>query len=117
MTRRVIGDYEVKDHTVSALMEETNDYYRLFDRPAGRYRATYDFDDAGRIAGALIDNSGQKRDPGRYDEFVAWTNEHHPGLLDELMPDGRIGPALEKAKRWKETLVEWRAATGLPPIE
>jgi hypothetical protein len=54
---------------------------------------------------------------GRYDEFVAWAKANRPGVLEELMPEGEMDPALEKAKLWKKTLVEWREATGLPPIE
>lgn len=116
-TSEVVGEYEVRDHTVSARVRETNDYYRLLDRPASVFRATYYFDDNDRIAGILIDGSGEERDPGRTDEFMAWAKANRPGLIETLMPDDNIDPAIEKAKLWKRALTEWRAEAGLPPIE
>ena len=116
-TSEVIGEWEIGDHMVSARVQETNEYYRLLDRPASTYRATYYFDDNNRISGLLIDGSEQTRDPGRTDEFMAWAKEHRPGLIEKLMPEGRMDPALEKAKLWKQTLLEWRAEAKLPPIE
>lgn len=112
-----VGDYEVNGREVSVVMMETNDYYRLLDRPGGKYRATYYFDDDDRIAGVLIAGTGEERDMGRYDEFTAWAEKNRPGILEELMPDGELDPALEKAKLWKKILTEWRDAAGLPPID
>jgi hypothetical protein len=116
-TSEVVGEWEVGDHTASARISETNDYYRLLDRPASTYRATYYFDDDNRISGLLIDGSGEERDPGRTDEFMAWAKENRPGLIEMLMPEGRMDPAPEKAKLWKQSLMEWRAEAELPPIE
>jgi hypothetical protein len=112
-----VGSYEVNGREVSVVMEETNDYFRLLDRSGGRYRATYYFDEDDKIAGVLIAGTGEERDMGRYDEFVAWATENRPGLLEQLMPDGELDPALEKAKLWKQVLTEWRSEAGLPPID
>ncbi len=55
-----------------------------------------------------------KKDTDRLPEFEAWARKNRPGLLERLMPDGKIDPALERARLWKTSLLEWRTAAGLP---
>ena len=45
-----------------------------------------------------------------------WAQKNRPEELKYLMPEGKIIPSLERARRWRAILSEWRAATGLPPI-
>lgn len=93
----------VLERTVRATVRETNDWYRLVDRPPSRYYMTYDFDDAGKIAGVLVHLA----------DFKAWAEASRPGLLETLMPEGKLDPALDKAKLWKSSLLAWRKAAGL----
>lgn len=117
---RRVGDDESGDGWVRTLVEETNDYYRLLDRPPKRYHATYYFDAADRIEGILIASvpaSEREKAEGRFDEFEVWVRAMHPGALEDLMPGGDIDPKLENAKRWRKLLVEWRREQGLGPID
>lgn len=94
---------------------EINDWYRLLDRPPAEYYMTYSFDAENQVTERKIGSIPDKpRDPGRLAEFEAWAREHHPGLLEKLMPEGEIDPSLANAKLWKQHLLEWRAAAGLP---
>ncbi|MCZ6542832.1 MAG: DUF1573 domain-containing protein [Planctomycetota bacterium] len=107
--------YEVNGNELVTVVIETNDYFRLLDRTPRPYQITYWFDDDERIEGMLV--SSLPKEPktnGRYDQFKAWTDEQHPGVLDELQPEGKIIPSKENAIRWRELLIEWREAAGLP---
>ena len=104
--------------SVSVTFRETNDYYRLLERPWATSRATYYFDDDGRITGLLIEALGE-RDPGRTEEFLAWAREHAPGEIDALMPGGEIDPLGERAdhpERFRALLNRWRRDAGLRAI-
>lgn len=104
----------VTARSVRATVSETNDWYRLVDRPPSRYYMTYDFDEGGRISGVLVHSiPGEPKPHDRVDEFKTWARANRPGLLEKLMPDGKLDPALEKAKQWKVSLFEWRRAAGL----
>ena len=46
-----------------------------------------------------------------------WAMKHYPQELEFLMPDGGIDPEIERARLWKKLLTEWRAETGLPPVD
>ncbi len=108
----------VTDRTVAMEFSEINDFYRLIDRPAGRYRATYSLDENQRITGVLIEGltPRSQRPPDRLAEFQLWAMKHYPQELEFLMPDGGIDPEIERARLWKKLLTEWRAETALPPI-
>lgn len=95
---------------------ETNDWYRLVDRTPVPYYIFYFVKD-GRISGKLIQSmEGAERPPDRLSDFEAWAEREYPGLLEELMPGGNIDPRLEKAKLWKQKLLEWRRDAGLPAV-
>lgn len=55
--------------------------------------------------------------PDRFAEFERWAREHRADEMENLQPDGRIVPDLERAQRWRKLLNEWRAATGLHAVE
>ncbi len=109
----------VTNRTVAMEFSEINDFYRLIDRPAGRYRATYWFDESQRITGVLIEGltPRSQRPPDRLAEFQLWAMKHYPQELEFLMPDGGIDPEIERARLWKKLLTEWRADSGLPSID
>ena len=105
----------VEGRSVRTTMSEINDWYRLVDRPPSRYHVTYDFDAAGKITGVLVHGiPGEPRLSDRLPEFKEWARVNRPGLLERLMPEGKLDPALAKAKLWKASLLEWRKAAGLP---
>jgi len=115
---RRVGEYEGGDEWVRVRVEETNDYYRLLDRPPKRHDATYFFDADGRIEGILIAGVPQEEGSrGRYDAFETWARQAHPGALEALMPEGDIVPSLANARSWRALLVEWRTAAGLEPVD
>ena len=71
-------------------------------------------EEAGKIVGVLVHgNPGEPKPVDRLAEFKEWARAHRPGLLERLMPEGKLDPALEKAKLWKASLLEWRKASGL----
>jgi len=99
--------------TVSYVISETNDYYRLIDRVPGRVRMTYYFADDGKIAGYLVQGltPPNERPPDRRCEFEKWAAGKYPGLLDSEEMEIPNNP-----RRWRELLIEWRAEVGLPEI-
>lgn len=102
--------------SATAVVRETNDYFRLLERPAVTNEITYLFDDDGRIDGLVIAGVGD-RPPGRTDEFLAWAREHEPDEIEALMPGGEIDPSGDHPQRFGALLNRWRDAAGLDPIE
>ncbi len=113
--RAVYYEYRAEDATVAFRLLETNDFYRLIDRPPSRVQITYYFNREEKIDGTLVEavESGAK---DRMAEFKEWASRNRPEELKYLMPEGKIVPSLERARRWRAILDEWRAAAGLPPI-
>lgn len=114
-SEKEILDWVEEKDSVTAVIREINDYYRLVERGPMTNEVTWFFDDAGKIEGMLIRGAGE-RPPGRTDEFVAWARSHHPEELDVLMPDGEIDPTADHPERFRKLLTEWRTAADLPPI-
>lgn len=102
--------------TAHTVVLETNNFYRLLDRPGTRYRLGYWVGEDGRIVGRLIDGlvgpAGEHVDMGRMEEFLAWAQENAMGELVAVMPQGRIDPT--QPRRFDELLRRWREAAGLP---
>ena len=110
-------EYEVIGNELVIVVSETNDYFKLLDRKPKPYLTTYWFDADERIEGMLVSSMPKEaNNNGRFEEFKAWADEHYPGVLDELEPDGRIIPSKVNAIRWRKLLIEWREAAGLPEI-
>ena len=102
---------QVIGHTVTYISQESNDFYRLIDGKMGPARITYYFDQDNKITGMLYEPIPQERLPNRRKEFEAWAAREYPGLLDSDEMQIPNNP-----QRWRELLIEWRAAAGLPPI-
>ncbi|MDX1660169.1 MAG: amidohydrolase family protein [Gemmatimonadota bacterium] len=111
----VVG-WKRNDDSVTAIVRETNDYFRLLERGWVRNETTYFFDDEGRIEGLLIRAVGD-RSPGRTEQFLAWARENAPDTITALMPDGEIDPSGDNPARFRRLLERWREEVGLPPIE
>jgi hypothetical protein len=104
-----VEDTVVEGESVRLTMSETNDWYRLVERPPSRYHVTYDFDGDGKITSVLVHGiPGAPKTADRLGDFKEWAKANRPGLLETLMPTGKIDPALDKAKLWKASLLEWR---------
>ena len=111
-------EYKVNGNELVTVVSETNDYFKLLDRKPTPYQITYWFDDDERIEGMLISSLPKEpKTKGRYDQFKKWADEHHPRVLDELQPEGKIIPSKENAIRWRKLLIEWRADVGLPAMD
>ncbi len=108
-------EYKVNGNELVTVVSETNDYFKLLDRKPTPYLLTYWFDNDERIEGMLVSSlPKESKTKGRYDQFKKWADEHHPGVVDELQPQGKISPSKENAIRWRKLLIEWREAVGLP---
>lgn len=107
------SDLQANDATVSYVLRETNDFFRLIDRAPGRVRMTYYFTDDGKIAGYLVEGltPPNERPPDRQGEFEKWAAGKYPGLLDSEEMEIPNNP-----QRWRELLIEWRADVGLPAV-
>ncbi len=107
-------EIRVRGNTVSYVVSEINDFYRLIDGVAGKYRMTYYFADDGKIAGRLIQGVSPKsvRPPDRRCEFERWAAKKVPGLLEA--EEMKIP---NQPRRGRSLLTEWRAEIGLSPIE
>jgi hypothetical protein len=102
--------------TVSYEFTEINDFYRLIGREPTKSQYVYYFNRDGKICGKLFDPMREHRGPDRFDEFEEWARANRPDELIYLMPEGDIIPNLDRAKRWRMLLGEWREAVGLPAI-
>lgn len=111
----VVGWRETEE-SATAVVHETNDYFRLLERGRVTNEVTYFFDDEGRIEGLLIRAVGE-RPPGRTAEFLAWAEANAPDEIAALMPDGEIDPSGDHPERFRRLLERWREAAGSPPIE
>jgi hypothetical protein len=115
-SKATLTDWQVNDGAVSAVVHETNGFYRLLEWEPDPYRMTWWLDDKGRIREALLTSIPGGGGKGRLAEFRAWAREHHPAELDYLMPNGHIDPKADRAERFAALLREWRSAAGLPPV-
>lgn len=114
-SENVLEDAVAEGPTVRATIREINDWYRLVGRPPSRYYMTYYLDASGRIEGTLVHQiPGAPKTADRLPEFKDWARSERPGLLEKLMPEGKIVPSLDRAKLWKDALLAWRQAKGLP---
>jgi hypothetical protein len=112
------GEWHEEDDHVWADVLEHNDYYRLTGRSGGWWRATYYFDEFGRISGFMVSGVPEKpNDRGRRSEFEAWARANEPDEAEYLMPGGKLDPTGDRAPRMRALLLRWRAATGLPPLD
>lgn len=110
--------FEVRGDTVTYVITETNDYYKLIEREPSKVRITYYMTHDRKIAGRLVSGvPGVKRSPDRLKQFETWQALHHPDATAELAFGTNNPPTVECARRWKDLLVEWRAAEGLTPVE
>ena len=109
----------VEADRVWADMAETNDYYRLLERPEpGIWRATYFLDGQGRIAGFMVSGvPGREPSPSRRKEFEAWAREQDPVESEYLMPGGSLDPTGDRAPRMRALILRWREAVGLGPLD
>ena len=109
-----VEEVSVEGRTVRLTVSEINDWYRLVDRAASRYLMSYELDADGKIAAVLVHGiPGEPKRPDRLAEFERWATAARPGLMARLEPEGKLDPALAKAKLWKASLFEWRKAAGL----
>jgi hypothetical protein len=96
----------VNGNVVTAIGNETNDFYTLTDWKPAPFRQTWWLDEQGRITGILLESLGKQT--SRFREAVAWGKAHHPDEIAYLMPKGEIDPSGDRAERWKVLLEEWR---------
>lgn len=111
-----IVQWKEQSRSATAVVRETNDYFRLLERGWVTNEITYFFDESGRIDGLLIRAAGV-RPAGRTDEFLAWARAHDLDELAALMPGGEIDPSADHPERFRRLLNRWRQASGLKPIE
>lgn len=109
-------EWKEDEGSATAVVRETNDYFRLLERGWVTNEITYFFDERDRIEGLLIRAAGE-RPPGRTDEFLAWARVHDPEELATLMPGGEIDPSGGHPERFRRLLERWRQASGRDPID
>lgn len=112
-TRGTVTGWRADSMSATATVQESNDYFRLLDRPPVANEIVYLFDARELIRGVVIRAAGS-RPRGRTDEFLAWARVHAPEELDRLMPNGEIDPRGDHPQRFRALLVRWRRAAGLP---
>ncbi|MGH7457390.1 MAG: hypothetical protein ACRENG_38935, partial [bacterium] len=110
-----VESYKVDSSQVTIRLMEINDFYRLIERGPAPVNLTYYFDADEKITGILVFSAGKTAD--RFDEFKKWAAKNRPDDLKYLMPEGEIIPTLDRAKKWRSILNEWRKSLGLPVIE
>ncbi len=111
-------------NTVWSDFVEMNDFYRLIEREAGPYRATYYFDSNNKISGRHIGGVPAESEAGKklekredkMEEFKRWATEYAADEIAYLLPNNGIDPSGDRPQRMKKLLVEWRKDVGLPTI-
>lgn len=98
--------------SATAVVRETNDYFRLLERGWVTNEITYFFDETGRIEGLLIRAVGE-RPPGRTEEFLTWARANAPAEIETLMPGGEIDPSGDHPERFRHLLERWRRESGI----
>ena len=111
------SDWREGRDSVTASGVEMNDFYRLIERSPQKFRATWWLDSSGKISGFLFEPRGAVVPGDRFDEFKAWARKEKPAELEYLMPGGHFDPTGDRPRRFEAILVEWRKASGLPPVE
>jgi hypothetical protein len=111
-----IASYKVDSNQVTIRLMEINDYYRLIERGPAPTNLTYYFNQEGKITGILVFRDATLI-KDRYKEFEQWAKKNRSADLKYLLPDGEIIPTLDRAKKWRIILNEWRRSIGLPAIE
>jgi hypothetical protein len=112
-----LRDWRNEGGRVTAVGDETNDFYRLLDWKPKPVLLTYWVDVSGRLTGFMFHAvTGGPRVKSRLDEFEAWAKRTHPAELAYLMPNGKIEPSGDRPGRWRKILVEWRKAAGLSEV-
>jgi len=109
------GPWRVDGNSVTSLVDEINDYYRLTERGSQPYHLTYYFDADGRISGELV-ASVPSNSSGKEKEFQAWAKANEPDEYAYLRPEGRIDPSDDRAPRTRALLERWRKAAGRPAL-
>ena len=110
-------DWKEDGDRVTAVGNETNDYYRLLDWKPKPLRFTWWCDTSGKITGHMFHEvTGLPPPPRRLDEFKKWARENNPAELAYLIPKDRIDPSGDRPQRWRAILIEWRKAAGLPEV-
>lgn len=109
-------EWKEDEGSATAVVRETNDYFRLLERGWVTNEITYFFDARGRIEGLLIRAAGE-RPPGKTEEFLAWARAHDAEELAALMPGGEIDPSGDHPERFRDLLERWRQASGRDPID
>ncbi len=118
-----LGGWQEEGQRVWVDMHETNDYFRLLDRPGGHFRLTYFFTDPGKIKGYMISAVPgplpwtEEERMGRFEEFKTWALHEEPEEVAYLMPNDSIDPTGDRPPRMRALLERWREVTGLPAIE
>ena len=114
------GDLATRGSEVTGVFSESNDLYRLLGVSSWQATVTFTFDPQGRIFTELYVPLASPPNPDFESAFGAareWVGRVHPDDLASLMPSGKMVRTRETARRWRELLVEWRAATGQKPVK
>lgn len=106
-----VAEWRVGEGAAIAVVQETNDYFKLLERGTMTNEITHFFDDRDRLDGLLINVAGE-RPPGRTDEFLACARQHEPEEFRALMPGGEIDPSGDH----RALLDRWRSTAGLEQI-
>ncbi|MCI0329946.1 MAG: DUF5050 domain-containing protein [candidate division Zixibacteria bacterium] len=115
-SKQTYRDWKSEGNAVSAIIDETNDYYRLLDWEPAPVLLTWWLDGNDKIAGYLVKGLEEGPAKNRMEEFKEWAQKNHPEELAYLLPEGKINPDGDRPERWRKILVEWRKAAGLKPV-
>jgi len=105
----VVLRHEIDDSSVTVVSNEMNEFYRLIHRPPTPVNIRYIFDGDLKICKILISRAAKPID--KMDEFKRWMKAKYPEMVRYLLPDGEIVPSLDRARKWKELLLEWRQSS------
>jgi hypothetical protein len=108
------GKFTEDSNSVTVLIQETNDFYKLIDRSTSQVQLIWWVNNDDKIEGHLVKSVRDSSNRGRFKEFIEWAKKNQTEELEYLMRGEKINPEGDRPQRWKKILIEWRTKTGLP---
>jgi hypothetical protein len=102
------GVFKQDSNAVSVVVTETNDFYKLIERPASPILLTWWLNKENKIEGYLVKSMSDDNIKDKFNEFEAWAIKNDSTELKYLMPEGQINPKDDRPERWKNLLLKWR---------
>jgi YD repeat-containing protein len=111
--RSAYSDIQIKENTISTVLTEQNDFYKVLGVSERRYQLTFVYDGQGLIKETTLEKSLSSLESfdAALKPALEWARKERPGELAEIYPNDNFVYNTQMAKRWLRLLYDWRKAT------